>query len=157
MCDLSGWRAGPCGSQRQAPSPVLRAPFTCHKPRWPFNSEAPLGWQTSPPHTPGAILFIPLLKVTVETLLQLWFNSIPLKVQLSLFSIMLNLLHFVKMLVALPYLKMVTSDPFEDKNNALSFKDEDKSSLNEIPKIRSTLDFTLSWKGSSNKKLSLQA
>ena len=61
MCDLSGWRAGPCGSQRQAPSPVLRAPFTCHKPRWPFNSEAPLGWQTSPPHTPGAILFIPLL------------------------------------------------------------------------------------------------
>ena len=61
------------------------------------------------------------------------------------------------MLVALPYLKMVTSDPFEDKNNALSFKDEDKSSLNEIPKIRSTLDFTLSWKGSSNQKLSLQA
>ena len=31
----------------------------------------------------------------------------------------------------------VTSDPFEDENNALSFKDEDKSSLNEIPKIRS--------------------
>uniref|UniRef100_A0A8C6DUV4 Regulator of microtubule dynamics protein 2 n=1 Tax=Moschus moschiferus TaxID=68415 RepID=A0A8C6DUV4_MOSMO len=28
----------------------------------------------------------------------------------------------------------VTSDPFEDENNALSFKDEDRSSLNEIPK-----------------------
>lgn len=54
------------------------------------------------------------------------------------------------MLVALPYLKMVTSDPFEDKNNALSFKDEDKSSLNEIPKIRSTLDFT-SWKAAQTR------
>lgn len=31
----------------------------------------------------------------------------------------------------------VTSDPFEDENNAISSKDEDKSSPNEIPKIRS--------------------
>uniref|UniRef100_A0A8C6F9K9 Regulator of microtubule dynamics protein 2 n=1 Tax=Monodon monoceros TaxID=40151 RepID=A0A8C6F9K9_MONMO len=30
----------------------------------------------------------------------------------------------------------VTSDPFEDENNAISSKDEDKSSPNEIPKIR---------------------
>lgn len=31
----------------------------------------------------------------------------------------------------------VTSDPFEDENNAISSKDEDKSSPNEIPEIRS--------------------